>query len=160
MKKYAFHIAVLRQAASARLPGYLDAVLAAGEVQGEGDDRLVVLNEEQYVAIAKQFSNKTAEQIAAAVQGQSPTFGGPGTELKTLLKKIGIESTPTCKCNAMALQMDQWGADECSRPERIDEVLAAMRTEAAKRGLPFLDAAGRVLIRRAIANARKLTPQS
>jgi hypothetical protein len=30
-----------------------------------------------------------------------------------------------------------------------------MREEAKARGLPFLDAAGRVLVRRAISNARK-----
>jgi heterodisulfide reductase subunit C len=51
--------------------------------------------------------------------------------------------------------MDQWGPDECSKPERIDEVVKVMREEAAARGLPFLDAAGRFLVRRAIKNARK-----
>jgi hypothetical protein len=51
--------------------------------------------------------------------------------------------------------MDAWGPDECARPERIDEVVAVMREEAKSRGLPFLDAAGRLLVRRAIANARR-----
>jgi hypothetical protein len=51
--------------------------------------------------------------------------------------------------------MDAWGPDECERPERIDEVVAVMRAEAAARGLPFVDIAGRVLVRRAIANARR-----
>jgi hypothetical protein len=51
--------------------------------------------------------------------------------------------------------MDSWGPDECSKPERIDEVVKVMREEAAARGLPFLDVAGRMLVRRAIANARK-----
>jgi len=51
--------------------------------------------------------------------------------------------------------MDAWGPDECSKPERIDEVVAVMRSEAAARGLPFLDAVGRMLVRRAIANARR-----
>jgi hypothetical protein len=54
--------------------------------------------------------------------------------------------------------MDQWGPDECSKPERIDEVVAVMREEAAARGLPFLDVAGRMLVRRAISNARKAAP--
>jgi hypothetical protein len=71
------------------------------------------------------------------------------------LKRFGIEPTPTCKCRAKAAQMDAWGCDECSKPERIDEVVAVMREEAKARGLPFLDAAGRVLVRRAISNARK-----
>ena len=51
--------------------------------------------------------------------------------------------------------MDAWGPDECSKPERIYEVVAVMRAEAEARGLPFLDLAGRVLVRRAIANARR-----
>ena len=77
-----------------------------------------------------------------------------GTELSKLLKRFGIEPTPTCQCRAKAAEMDAWGCDECSRPERIDEVVAVMREEAKARGLPFLDAAGRVLVRRAIRNAR------
>jgi hypothetical protein len=51
--------------------------------------------------------------------------------------------------------MDAWGPDECERPERIAEVVAVMRAEAEARGLPFLDLAGRVLVRRAIRNARR-----
>jgi hypothetical protein len=51
--------------------------------------------------------------------------------------------------------MDAWGCDEASRPERIEEVVAVMRAEAEARGLPFLDVAGRMLVRRAISNARR-----
>ena len=51
--------------------------------------------------------------------------------------------------------MDAWGPDECERPERIEEVVAVMREEAKARGLPFLDAVGRLLVRRAIQNARR-----
>jgi hypothetical protein len=80
---------------------------------------------------------------------------GPGTELSKLLKRFGIEPTPTCQCRAKAAEMDAWGPDECEKPERIDEVVAVMRAEAEARGLPFLDVAGRMLIRRAIKNARR-----
>ena len=80
---------------------------------------------------------------------------GPGTELSRLLKRFGIEPTPTCACRAKAAEMDAWGPDECSKPQRIEEVVAVMRAEAEARGLPFLDAAGRLLVRRAIANARR-----
>jgi hypothetical protein len=51
--------------------------------------------------------------------------------------------------------MDAWGCDECSKPERIAEVVAVMREEATARGLPFIDAVGRMLVRRAISNARR-----
>ena len=80
---------------------------------------------------------------------------GPGTELSRLLKRFGIEPTPTCQCRAKAAEMDAWGPDECSKPERIEEVVAVMRAEAHARGLPFLDAVGRLLVKRAISNARR-----
>jgi hypothetical protein len=80
---------------------------------------------------------------------------GPGTELSKLLKRFGISPTPTCSCRAKAAEMDSWGPDECERPERIDEVVAVMRSEAAARGLPFIDSVGKMLVRRAIANARR-----
>jgi len=51
--------------------------------------------------------------------------------------------------------MDAWGPDECEKPERQDYILAAMRENAEKRGLPFLDVAGRMLVRRAIKSAKK-----
>jgi hypothetical protein len=84
-----------------------------------------------------------------------PPSSGPGTELSRLLKRFGIEPTPTCQCRAKAAEMDAWGPDECEKPERIDEVVAVMRAEAEARGLPFLDVAGRMLVRRAIKNARR-----
>jgi hypothetical protein len=84
-----------------------------------------------------------------------PPTHGPGTELSRLLKRFGIEPTPTCACRAKAAQMDAWGCDEASKPERIEEVVAVMRAEAEARGLPFLDLAGRLLVRRAIQNARR-----
>ena len=103
------------------------------------------------------------QQVSATAEPKNASWGtisqtvthGPGTELSKLLKRIGIEPTPTCACRAKAQQMDAWGCDECSKPERIDEVVAVMRDEAAARGLPFLDVAGRLLVRRAISNARR-----
>jgi hypothetical protein len=79
--------------------------------------------------------------------------GGPGTELKKLLAKIGITATPTCSCNARAREMDARGIEWCEA--HLDQIVGWLREEAAKRRLPFFDAAGRVLVRRAIANARK-----
>lgn len=80
---------------------------------------------------------------------------GAGAELSALLARFGVNPTPTCDCRAKAAEMDAWGCDECSKPERIEEVVDVMREEAKARGLPFLDAVGRVLVRRAISNARR-----
>jgi hypothetical protein len=109
----------------------------------------------------KQIAEETVIKCASvshwepAAQPPVPPPRGPGSELSKLLKRLGIEPKPTCTCRAKAAQMDAWGPDECSRPERIDEVVAVMRAEAEARGLPFLDVAGRMLVRRAIRNARR-----
>jgi hypothetical protein len=85
----------------------------------------------------------------------SSARSGPGTELAKLLKRFGVNPTPTCACRAKAAHMDAWGPDEAEKPERIEEVVAVMRDEAMARRLPFLDAAARLLVRRAIQNARR-----
>jgi hypothetical protein len=96
------------------------------------------------------------ERRAFAVQPPAvpvPPKGGPGTELKKLLAKVGIVATPTCSCNARAHTMDARGCEWCEA--NMQEIVGWLREEATKRGLPFLDAAGRVLVRRAIHNARR-----
>jgi len=110
------------------------------------DDGLPVLDED---CLRQASFNNTVDEQSSELRF------GPGTELSKLLKRVGIEPTPTCACRAKAAQMDGWGCDECSRPERIEEVVGVMRAEAEARGLPFLDAAARLLVRRAIHNARK-----
>jgi hypothetical protein len=82
----------------------------------------------------------------------APTHG-PGTELKKLLARVGIAATPNCSCNARARTMDEKGCDWCE--QNLDEIVGWLREESAKRGLPFIDLAGRMLVRRAIRNARK-----
>jgi len=82
----------------------------------------------------------------------APTHG-PGTELKKLLSRVGITASPDCSCNARARTMDEKGCDWCEA--NLDEIVGWLREEAAKRGLPFIDLAGRMLVRRAIANARR-----
>jgi len=86
-----------------------------------------------------------------------PPSHGPGTELKALLAgwPFYIVSSPDCKCNARARYMDDKGCDWCESDEGMAEILGFLREAAAERGLPFLDAAGRLLVKRAIANARK-----
>ena len=104
------------------------------------------------------FGEAEASIAGSAISASSPApipTSGPGTELSRLLKRLGIEPTPTCACRAKQQEMDLWGCDECERPERIDEVVDVMRAEATARGLPFLDIAGRLLIKRAISNARR-----
>jgi hypothetical protein len=88
---------------------------------------------------------------------QPPPSHGPGTELKALLAgwPFHIVSSPDCKCNQRARYMDAKGCDWCESPEGMAEIMGFLRESAEERGLPFLDVAGRMLVRRAIHNARK-----
>lgn len=90
--------------------------------------------------------------VATAVRSAQTPSKGPGAELKRLLARFGITATAACDCHAKAEAMDQRGCDWCE--EHIDEVVAWLRQEAHKRGLPFLDTVGRILVRKAIALAR------
>lgn len=85
----------------------------------------------------------------------TPTHG-PGTELKKLLAKVGITATPDCACNARAAEMDRQGVEWCEA--NLDTIVGWLREQAEARGLPFIDIAGRLLVRRAIRNARKTPP--
>ena len=81
------------------------------------------------------------------------TTTGPGTELKALLKTIGIVAKPNCSCNKRAKIMDEKGCDWCE--ENIDEIDGWLEEEAKKRNLPYISLAGKTLIRLAIRRARK-----
>lgn len=82
-----------------------------------------------------------------------------GTHLSRLLLKFGITYSPGCKCQSMAAKMDRLGCDWCESEAGMAEIIATMRQEAENRGLPFLEAAARLLVRRAVKNARKTLDQ-
>ena len=81
-----------------------------------------------------------------------------GTELKKLIAgwPFYLTTTADCPCNARAAEMDQREQETPGWCENnIDTIVGWLREQATARGLPFLDAAGRLLVRRAIRNARK-----
>jgi hypothetical protein len=82
---------------------------------------------------------------------------GPGTELKSLLAgwPFRIVASPDCKCTSRAAYMDAKGCDWCESEEGMAEIMGFLREAAEERGLPFVDMAARLLVRRAIHNARK-----
>ncbi len=131
--------------ARCRQRGYTLDEVAACIVSRDGDTVTVDVDHPAYPRHPKPgFTPKTPEP--------APTHG-PGTELKKLLKRVGITASPNCSCNARARTMDQWGCDKCE--ERIDEIVGWLREEATKRRLPFIDAVGRMIVKRAIKIARK-----
>ena len=93
-------------------------------------------------------------QLRVVEHTPPPPGEGPGTELKKLLSKIGITPKPGCKCLSRAVEMDIRGCDWCET--NVPTIVGWLREEAENRRLPFIDAAGTVLVKRAISNARRL----
>lgn len=84
-----------------------------------------------------------------------PPTGGAGTELKALLSKIGIKSSPTCSCNKRAKTMDENGIEWCE--QNVETICDWLAEESAKRKLPFVRLAGKAIINMAIRRAKKAT---
>lgn len=77
-----------------------------------------------------------------------------GTILSKMIKSVGIQMTDSCSCKRHALEMNEKGNDWCE--ENIDTIVGWLRDEAKRRGLPFMDALGKMLVYRAIKKSRKL----
>lgn len=134
MKKV--QIESLRRASAKRPSGYLEEVLEAGLQEGG----FLYLDDAAYAALAQKYS-------------ASPT--GPGTELKKLLGKIGIKSSPTCSCNKRAKTMDENGIEWCE--QNVETICDWLQEEATKRKLPFIRMAGKAIVHLAIRRAKKAT---
>jgi hypothetical protein len=78
---------------------------------------------------------------------------GVGTELKNLLKLIGITSTPNCSCNAKAKLMNEKGIQWCK--DNVEMIIGWLKEEADKRNLPFFSYGAKKLIKLAIYRAEK-----
>jgi len=107
---------------------------------------------------------KTAKELAAEFLGfslsapaQARATHPPraGAKLSIMLKRFGIDAAAGCKCRSMAAKMDVMGPAWCESEQGMAEILEAMRTEASNRGLPFLDAVGKMLVRQAVRAARR-----
>lgn len=143
-------LSAIHAKAATRPDGYVEDVLSSGTVIA-GDDGLP-----EHIAIPEKAFRELVEKYDPGSTKQYEFGGGPGTELKALLAKAGITSTPNCKCNSRAARMDQMELEQpgwCT--QNIEEIVGWLREEATERGLPFFDLPARLLVKRAIANARR-----
>ena len=79
---------------------------------------------------------------------------GPGTVLAGMIKTLGIHMSDSCSCRRHALAMNEKGNEWCS--QNMDTVVGWLREEASRRGLPFVDMVGKVMVNRAIKKSKKL----
>ena len=129
----------LRSVASSRPAGYIDDVLSYAV---QRTDTHVVFESADYYMLREKYSGDVDRSVC-----------GPGTELHKLLGKFGIYIKRGCACSSRIVQMNKWGCEGCE--ENIETIVEWMKEEAAARGLPYLSTLGRMLVRRAIHNARK-----
>ena len=139
---YRVRLAKLHALAPTKPPGWLEKGLALGTVDGDW----LVFDQ----AAARALYGDTLIQPNPIPSPPAPA-DGPGTELKKLLRRFGIEATPNCKCNARAAEMNRRGADWCR--ENIETIVGWLREEAHLRRLPFSETAARWMARRAIKAA-------
>ncbi len=78
---------------------------------------------------------------------------GPGSELKHLIAKFGLKPASNCKCAQHIREMDQKGVEWCEA--NITTITEWLREEAQRAKLPFTEIGAKLLIRKAISNARK-----
>ncbi len=78
---------------------------------------------------------------------------GAGMELKNLIAKFGLKPGFNCKCGQHIREMDQKGVEWCE--QNISTITEWLREEAQRAHLPFTATGARLLIRKAISNARK-----
>jgi len=132
----------------------------AGAVSFRANDTCVNDNSGIFEVTLSTTVDPCPDVAPQSVSEPVPVTGGPGTELKTLLKYIGIVATPNCSCNARAAEMDRREAETpgwCA--ENMETILDWLKEQADNRGLPFVRMGAKVLVRRAISNARKKQPQ-
>ena len=135
-------VEAINEAAKSKPEGYLEDVMS---YVVERKDNFVLFENDDYYMLRDKYSGDV-----------DPMVRGPGTELHRLLGRFGLHMKKGCACKARMVQMNKWGCDGCG--ENIDTIVEWLAEEAANRGLPFLNTVGRLLVKRAIHNARKATP--
>lgn len=104
------------------------------------------------LAIRKNGKNiKDYPEVHRLLQSKVPT--GPGTELKKLISWFYVPDDSSCKCNDRIAKMDKWGPDGCE--ERMDTIVRWLKHSAATHNVPFQETVVRMIVKRAISNARK-----
>lgn len=145
-------MAAILAVAKNRPSGYVEDILSHGTLSGD----MVALSDENYAKLFAKYRGRDAVALRDRKELPPPPVPGPGTELKALLKKVGIVASPTCSCNTRARIMDENEAKEPGWCEKnLETICDWLQEEATKRKLPFVRMAAKILVRQAIRNARK-----
>ena len=133
------NIEAINEASKSKPEGYLEEVMS---YVVERKNNFVLFENDDYYMLRDKYSGDV-----------DPVHRGPGTELHKLLAFFGVYMRAGCSCRGRMVQMNKWGCNGCE--QNIQTIVEWMKEEAAARGLPYPSAVGRMLVRRAIHNARK-----
>jgi hypothetical protein len=128
---------------------------------------IVLYENDEYDAIGD-WTKKQAEAKLLNILGDNPAKYlrslfvktleenpyGAGTLLSQMIKSLGIQITSNCACKQHAIEMNENGNDWCK--QNIDMIVGWLKQEAKKKGLPFFDTIGRLMVDRAIKKSRRL----
>lgn len=139
-------IKVIENMAKQRPSGYFEDILNnSSNIIRDSDNNIlyIELTNEKYECLKTKYRSN-----------YNTSFIGVGSQLKLILSKFGIKSSPTCPCNEYATIMDTKGIEWCE--SNIDTIIGWLETEARKRHIPFVKYAAKLIVKRAINNAKKL----
>lgn len=144
-------------AASRQPPGYLQELMShALTVDDEG---LTIDSESPaYQAMVAKYADGS---VVAKRDKKACTGVCPGSELKKLLARVGIQPKPGCACNARAAEMDAKGPDWCETNRAT--ILEWLRLEAKTRplvGVLYNEPLANLILSEAIKRARAATPST
>ncbi len=106
-----------------------------------------------HISIPSQTLDEALDKIGLRGKASVVASGGAGTELKNLIAKFGLKPGLNCKCGQHIREMDTKGVEWCA--ENIDTITEWLREEAQRARLPFTEIGAKLLIKRAISNAKK-----
>lgn len=81
---------------------------------------------------------------------------GAGTYLARLFARVGVHAGDDCSCRSLAARMDARGPTWCE--QHLAEIVAELQANARQRSLPLPASLARMLVRKAIAFARRQQP--
>ncbi len=106
-----------------------------------------------HVSIQAQTLAEAVGKIGLIGQASVVLAGGAGTELQNLIAKIGLRPGLNCKCGHHIREMNTNGVEWCK--QNVATISAWLREEAQGARLPFTEIGAKLLIRKAISNAKK-----
>lgn len=112
--------------------------------QAQAEERILFLLGDDPAAKLRSLFPRTMEEDP----------NGPGTVLAKMIKSLGIVMSDSCACRRHALEMNKNGNDWCE--QNVDTIVGWLREEAKRRGLPFIDTIGKLMVTRSIKKSRKL----